>query len=253
MILVNVYTPKEVRIWYRMWPNREDLLPEPCDEFFSPEEVYDIGEPPEWMGDMDLDVVLSPSWPHEVKEGGSSFYYQWVYWALGQGLAPRQPFQLRIFEPKYSSYWTDCGYECDEDWAWEICDRIPLSDRIAADRWSRFMKHAQLSRARIVEQLRESREAQLQDMGSMYLKYDGYWTHGYYDEMCPPNGIRVLLMTRNEGKIKYQPWRGCNTCLGQGEDDNGKTEVALGKLLEVVSSNLPHIPPEAIKSLPVRW
>jgi hypothetical protein len=251
MTLVNLYTDTEVRIWYQLWLAREDLYPEPCA-------VGDIGEPPEWLGEMDLDILVSISSTYkeiEVGEGEEKhcFSYPWVQWGLEHGLAPRQPFQLRIFAPEYSVVGWECP-EWDEEWTYEICDRAPLSNEVAAIRWSRFMKHARLSRETIVKQLKEARVQQLQDVKSMYLHYSWYWAHGsYYDEMCPPDGVSVTLQTRNEGKIKYHPWRGCSWCLGQGRDNDGKNEVALGKLIEEVTRKYPHLTPEVIRSLPVRW
>lgn len=102
MQLVNIYCPSEVRVWFSMHPDhfREDLC--------LRERGRDrIGTPPEWFTDDPIgrcEEVLDLYGSFRSVDSGEGWVFteRSTLWALEHGIAPGQPFLVRISEPQWS-------------------------------------------------------------------------------------------------------------------------------------------------------
>lgn len=174
--LVNTYTPNEVRLWCRLfWSKTEDLdieelqedfvqfdiePKEPMKELTLSEQLFDVPsghfkpspEPefkppsyvPEWffyeMGQEGLPGIIDPSnysWPNHDLD-------PWAVFALCNGIAPFQPFLLRIPMPHYSRTYGDWGYEYDVEYDHEVIAVQPLSEKQKLQRWEAYFKSVEL-------------------------------------------------------------------------------------------------------------
>jgi hypothetical protein len=172
-LLINTYTPSEVRIWCRLfWSKDEDLdieelqedlyqfeleppkPPKPESPFSdmlkdylpgqikpTPEPAFKRPEyPPSWyvydIQETGLRDVIDPG---RMQNWGDSFD-AWAFWALGNGLAPLQPFLLSIPRPYYPGpdYW---GEYDGPEYEHAVVDRIPLKDSRALKQWERYLKN----------------------------------------------------------------------------------------------------------------
>ena len=104
------------------------------------------------QNDGDILAALTPSpavcthelWiDYEVANGGwegiFGFDLEWLNFALGEGIAPRQPFRVRFDQPNYHSHQTPDGTEYDVDFNWDIAWVEPLTDCSAANRWVEWL------------------------------------------------------------------------------------------------------------------
>jgi hypothetical protein len=98
-----------------------------------------LGETPEWL-DQELSndgwngIFGFDSWQRV-----SSAWSYLTEWALGEGIAPDQPFCIRLYPPRY----VRCGgYDCEEwdvEWDWEVVKVAPWSQKRAADAWLKLL------------------------------------------------------------------------------------------------------------------
>jgi hypothetical protein len=180
-----------VYVWLWLEEYDEDLEIEECA-------ASSIGDMPEWLdpelGQGGWESIISPTWTTVESGLGWCFARTWTTWALREGIAPRQPFQLEVHPPRYCR----CGGyeypdEWDVEWTWDIVriERWPQERVLKAwDRWTRRVKcYDEYARSRMKTFL----EKQTTDIKSMYVHTSWYWPSGTYDEMSPPGGVRVKL------------------------------------------------------------
>lgn len=230
--LVDILTPGECRIWFRLVGGDLDL--KPCG-------THAIGTEPEWLrfeveqGDWDMLAEYSLAW----RTG-----WERMEWALERGLAPRQPFLMAIEKPEYSKTWTDCGYEYDTHYSAEVIAVAPLSLGVAARRWERWIWEDAEFRAEEAKEkgARDAARAALheqaiRDPSALYLDSEPYYGPGDALDWIP-SGIRIWL------KSSY------GVTLAHGEDSRGSCDKAMEDLLKRAAQVLPDVRPEYIRALP---
>lgn len=152
--LCDAYAEDAVLIWYRLVPEDQgDLAPEPCGTNW-------VGGTPKWWRDPDddLSMILDPGSSRDTYEG-YSFNCAWMTWALENGLAPGQPFLMRIQAP----LWTKCSYEYDEwdcEWSSDVVRRMPNSFARARASWSLALARIQAYRRAFVQRYEAHRALQ---------------------------------------------------------------------------------------------
>jgi hypothetical protein len=67
---------------------------------------------------------------------------------------------------------------------------------------------------------------------------DIFYSTGYIDEMCPPTGVRVMLLSEHGGPS-----------LARGEHPDGSWTTAWEQLLAEVAKNLPGLDADFVKKL----
>lgn len=173
-LLVNRYTQEEVQIWCRLfWSKDDDLDIEELQEDLYQFELEPPKPPkPPSLAEMlrepeetEFKVAPEPLWSppsyypdwyaYDIRETGlgdvidpgrmqnwGDQFDAWAFWALENGLAPLQPFLLRIPMPRYTrSYLYEYGcYEYDAEYSHDVIDRIPMKDSQALKQWERYLK-----------------------------------------------------------------------------------------------------------------
>ncbi len=217
--LHNVYTKESVYVWYRFIEDALDVEPDSCEQ-------DSIGRMPLWMADnedFDITIILDTRFRD----------MRWATWAIEHGLAPGQPFLLRIDSPDYSSdYWTG---EVDVEWNYEFIRAMPCKPERTARSWERvlrnidaFVKARDEYRAKL-DHLRRT------DTTAYCLRADSYWPSKYgYDDMTPPSGLSIYLCSKHQELPNPKPKLHLSWAVNlvSGEDDDGKWEVAFERLVE---------------------
>src|SRR6185436_16404354 len=184
--LCNAYTEKAIYLWHKLvYDGTSDLDHEECG-------TAEIGGIPTWWakeGDHSLDTIFSPQWTHTT-HGGHEFRDQWLRWGLENGIAPGQPFLVRIGKPHYS---TDYYGEVDCEWDVEVVRVMPSTPARALRSLARVMKRIEAYFELFLRRKNRLRDLQDTDASALSLKTEPYFTEYYYDDMAMPNGLRVIL------------------------------------------------------------
>lgn len=124
--MCDVYTSKAIYVWHKL-VGRVCLDTEECGH-------YSVGRLPAWRyWDESYSV-------HDMLTADTSSYEEvYIHWALEHGVAPGQPFLLRINEPEYTRCGGYDGYdEFDVDWSYEFIRAVPWSRDKALRSWAAF-------------------------------------------------------------------------------------------------------------------
>lgn len=230
--LVDILTPAECRIWFRLAGGDLDL--KPCG-------TEALGTEPEWLS-------------FEVDQGGwdalAEYPLDWrtgwerADWALERGIAPRQPFLMAIGQPEYTTTSTQEGTEHDVFYSAEVLEVAPLREGHAARRWERWIWQDALFRAEKEKEQRAREAARsalheqaLRDPSALYLDSEPYYGPGDALDWIP-SAIRIWL------KSSYGP------TLAYREDGRGNRDKAMDDLLKRAAEVLPGVRPEYIRALP---
>lgn len=185
---------------------------------------------------------------HGDEVEGWTFTKYGIEWAKKHGIAPGQKFQVKCDSPNYYSYDTDCGREYDASFSSTVVYVEKWTDKRVAKAWDRFNKKRDKFLEETRKKLHDFKEMERTDVGAMSLRYDGYYAHGYYDEMCGPDGLMIQLMTKhqNPGVGNKSAWG----ILAEGRSDRNNHEEAFNGLWEVVQRNNIPLTYEQLKNLP---
>lgn len=94
---------------------------------------------PEWFYyEMEQDGLSSFLNSYNLGYSWDDTFPEMARWGLENGIAPFQPFLLRFPMPYYSKSWTDCGYEYDVDYSWEIMRVLPWPTEKVQKQWERY-------------------------------------------------------------------------------------------------------------------
>lgn len=269
--LVDVFVPEgEAYVWVQLVPDCNDLQLERCGEEAWGELRYPPAPPPEepealepywkvlregfdpecppspepewfeWeVSNGGIETFIGPAWKHP-DDGDLMAPATWAAWALEEGIAPEQPFLLRIGIPRYSR---DYYGECDVDYEYNIERTLPLSSQEAFERWTKFFNEVRDDRAALLKQRAKLKELARTDLDALFLRRDVYFSGpSTYDDMAMPNGVSVVLYS------SHGQW----TQLASGRDDDGEFKTAMDQLVAEVAKRYPHIPEDFVRHLPYR-
>ena len=237
-MLYNTFTlNKEARIWFYFLPDGVDLEIEECGE--------DIGTRPEWI-EFETDHM---SWQDIILHGCglSSYVRSMTYFALTHGIAPKQAFLVHFKEPEFQTHCTDYGADSDMEYDCEIVQIEPLARKLALRRWSRELKEVLADRAKMAENQAILETKQKSEIESMYIRFDSYYTQGYY-EMSPPDGSIVSLCTKRTGLGNPPYPYSLNHVLVSGRAP--RQEDAWKDLVKNVKAFLPKLTEKRLRKLP---
>lgn len=236
--LVDVFIGNSAYVWYRFLQTggRYDL---DIERYGGAH----IGEPQTWF---------------EEYEDTSNFWYSMtgsrydgtrgLSFALKEGIAPGTPFLMQFGPPR----WYRCSYEYDEydvEYDFEIVRVMPRPSALAGKSFERAFE-----RKRRYEEARARYQAKLdawqrKNLGAMYISQELFYADGY-DEMCPPHGKRVFLMTSITG-LPHEKNYGWGRQFFSAEDKEA-WEPAFEKLRIRAEKEL-GITTEQFNRLPRKW
>jgi hypothetical protein len=213
-----------------------DLGPTPCD----PDE--EVGEVPEWwLQTDDLDEVLGMHMSPRIAFGTGESWIPYTQWALENGIAPGQPFQLEIDLPTvHRSGWETIEY--DVEWQFIVVQVQPLPAVRAAQRWARHFRKLAASSELDRRESIERREHLLRNTGAMTVRRElfiGTWSGSGKDR------TRFTL---------YGP-RNAYIASGECEDGDKEAEkstyaqVAFDRMVKDACEKSPYLNPEVIHDI----
>lgn len=120
---LDIYTETDGRVWLRVWPwDGADAIG-----------THVLGDP-----DV-LWVVRETDWETVL---GCVFTSDWLAFLAREGIAPDQPFQVRVFNQRtYKTGNPSDGYEHDADWDVEVVAIEPWSPARVAESWESMLIH----------------------------------------------------------------------------------------------------------------
>lgn len=220
---IDEWYPTECYLWYTIMEDGPDWEFDPAGEGH-------IGEPRDWIDDIDIAMDLRGN------------YSQVLDMALHEGLSPEQLFLVHITRPHwYRSSWEYVEYDMDYDL--QIIRREP--HEIGPRGFERAVVEV-FEWRKAMERLKEDRvRARWAMTERMYLKWEPYWPH--WDSWGYPRGLRAALVTTlfcpDEPEKHVTQW------LATGCSDEGSREEALSKLAEKVRERRPDLTVERLQEL----
>lgn len=162
----------------------------------------------------------------------SSFNGNWVFrsglfqLATEYGIAPEQPFCVRLWYDSWQDYWG----EYDERVDWEITHITPLDPLVATERIAKYIAYA-----KECVYAREKRERQLHHdrhsiVDSLYVKWDYYFANSYCDGV-PPDGLMLRLCTTVGG----------HQDMFHARSDSGDREEVISKMRVHIALRYPTV------------
>lgn len=239
--MIDFYEPHGALLWFHLVDDGHDLSIESCSDTF-------MGDPT-WLEDYD------PYWEHELgiqhrsepAELGYTFSSTIYIWALQEGIAPEQPFQVYISKPRwYKCSWEYEEYDADVDCWIEKIKRIPIEEHLR--RWEEFLESRRKYKIEMTEYRRKLKHRRETDVDAMFLQYDSYWHRNPTDYF--PDGRIVRLCTKH-ARLE-EPGQYGVVFLLEGRDNGGKNEVAMDNLVKRALEHYPHLTEEKIRALPWR-
>jgi hypothetical protein len=238
--LVDFYDNSECHIWYLFTEEGSDFNLEECAN-------SEDGDKPEWLtyeveysGADIFDFGGCTETPVGFGDEGIG---RTATWALENGIAPYQPFRLRIQPPSYYSCSWEYPSEVDRDMDWWV-DRItPISDFDASRRWEHWLSERKLHFEMTADRSKWVNHILDHSVEWMSLSWNSYhsaraYTDGY------PDGIRVSLKSGGWIEGRYEERR-----YGEGRSDDGDRSVAMKDLLRQVKPRLPHLHGNKIRNM----
>ncbi len=221
--LVDIISDEEVRTWERLSYDGQTLGTAWCEG--SNRETW-----PEWAREVDVDTALG------IPFGRDS----WLRWALQNGVAPGQPFLVRMDRPvgHYDAY----NHEYDEDYSGELVEVRPIPLRLALKRWEHFLRKLEAEDAMEAAARASFRKLVERDTGRMYVRqflYDSNHSHGNWGL---PTGIGFKLETSHN-----PPYT-----LVEARSDSGDRKKAMEELQEKACAMFPQLTPELALGLEIR-
>lgn len=241
----NVAAEDHLDVWCRLTSSFTDLELVEMD-------VDQEGNSPSWVVDdhsFCLTDAVSADSKYEVVEG-LELRCGWSRWALEHGVAPGQPFLIRVHATEGSSSFNGETTEYDSWNTWELLAIRPWPARKVLRSWTRFFaERIHGARMAAARHPRRFEQAQLGPGGGCYEIHSWpYFAPGQHpsDDMEMPAGHQMALRVRGPGG-----W--CET-LATGRSDRGDPEEAMTALL-ANCVRLPYLrlSPKEIQALPRRW
>lgn len=259
----DIFLSTGIYMWFQLKENGEDLTlvtvnnynggdgGDGGDSSVNRGNAAFIGDMPEGLVDITTELGWDSAFyvAFTTEESGLGWVFDtsWTEWALRNGVAPYQPFLIKM--DGLPTYYATCD-EWDVDFApWEIVEKEPWSAFEVSRHWEHWFMMRTRYRERARVQMRRLLYLRKHDLNAMYISVDTYWPRGCV-EGCFPDGLRVSLYSRHTSV------EGFNKCawnsLAEGRDDTGNRGVALNRLIEKVRETLPHLSEEFIRVLAKR-
>ena len=187
---------------------------------------------------------LCPS--HTTVESGEGWVFarSWAQFALENGLAPHQAFQVRV-AVDYSTCITDEGPEYDTNFDCVTTQVEPIAAQEACERWHDWVKSAAdaAEHSRIL--MRELKRRQREDFEAMWTRVGSYWARNTWrDEMSMPDGISVKLETTHTS-VPFLGKHSWGTLLEVKRDD-GNIDKAMQDYKDACLKAFPGMDAEAV-------
>ena len=249
--LVDFFSTKSARVWYRLHANGgDDLCAERVNAFYSRQggwqNTYAVGRTPAWW-ESDLDLITGNYHGYREVIEGREFSTTWLQWALENGIAPGQPFLLGIDAPS-----TSVSYEgeYDEEWDYDLVDIREWPRAYVLKQWERYFRKRDAARALGLRAQKELQAIVLKDVAALYLvsymspgdQFDsGYGTRGWKHQL-------TLLSRRTYAVPYFSGLVSALQCTGYGSD----LRAAYDDLIEKACARIPQLSPELIRRMEVR-
>lgn len=241
----NYYLSSGLYIWFQLEEGEEDLYIVEIGDI-------DIGVRPESLieeiSESDWDCILGMGYSYNESGLGWSFVSTITEWAIRHGIAPYQPFCVKIDSPPYYSF--DCTGECDINFApWNFAKINKLTISEIVDNWERWFNKRKEYRNNAKKLMRKLLDLRQNDLNAMYLSVFSYYVNHYcVDEMFFPSGVGVKLCSRHNSikdlnKFTYGSFL-------EGRSNEGKLDEAISKIIEKANIEFPHLSSKFIRNLP---
>lgn len=174
--LVSIFSEELVYMWYILdYGDYVENEPFPEDLYLMRLDTDSVGIQPEWLdeeeGDLGPDFFVEPGWSTEDTGEGWVFITTWARWGLMNGIAPRQPFLVRIEKPIWRiDYWG----EADVEICWDMIYVKKISEFEKCIRWERFFEHRAKYREQSINKMRYLESVRANDKSAMYISYNVY-------------------------------------------------------------------------------
>ena len=155
------------------------------------------------------------------------------------GVAPGQPFLVRIQQPK----WTCSGWETPEwdcEWYWDFIRAMPRTDKQVLQAWKGFFKFRDAFQRQQIERVRRLEALRKYDLRALYVE-KGSYSWGSYDPDYGHEGVGLEIQlktkrTRLSGMLQsYHP------TLASGRSKRQDYETAARDLIKNALEKLPHL------------
>lgn len=242
--LIDFYEPEGALLWFRLVDEGNDLSFESCSDTFIGDPTWLEDYEPYWTSELD---IVHRSEPAEFGYRFSSTVY---IWALQEGIAPEQPFQVYISKPRwYKSGWEIEEWDAEVDCWVEKIKRIPIEEHLR--RWEEFLEARRQYKIEMTEYRRKLKHLRETDVSAMFLQTDVYWHRNPIDYI--PDGLIIRLCSKHVRLEEGEPGRLGMVFLLEGRDNEGRREVAFDNLVKSVLKHFPHLTEDQIKNLPWRY
>jgi len=243
----DLFTSKEIRLWYCLQSNG-------CHDLYYTrrEDTCAIGSIPKWWDNdpEDLSTILGIdefSNANAVEIEGLTFRYPWLYWALCNGIAPGQSFQIAFSEPTYTR--TSWEYdEWDAEWDGFVCQIEPWPTSYIVRRWSSFLTKLERQRLFAVREYKELERSVMKNTGAMVIQQSSYTPNNgpmYKGVRLSLNSTLRKTHASASGKYVCTQW-------GTGFNDSGNLNVAMAQLVKEACASNSFLCPEVIYSMEVK-
>jgi hypothetical protein len=244
--IVDFYDERECHIWYLFTEEGSDLELEECAD-------EEQGEKPEWLT---YEIEYSG---HDIYDFGGSTETHVTFgpegigrtatWALENGIAPYQPFRIRIEPPRYYNCSWEYPQEMDVEHTWWVDRVMRISDFDASRRWEHWLADRKMHFEMTDDHSRWKNNILAHTVEWMHLDWNPYHSSKAYRDGYP-DGISVSLVSNGwiEGHHEHRRW-------ASGYSDDGDRDEALRAMLKEAKKQLPHIHGNKIRGMawiPVR-
>ena len=231
--LLNFYSSPVCYMWLVLALGGDDLRLEEMT-------VDAVGDAPKWLREEGIwSLVEVPLIPHAsvpFRNSSHGFSSGLIEWGLREGIAPFQPFLVRIEKPRWYQSWPDG--EWDEEINTTVERVHPLPAKRLATSWVRAMCaiHKYRERAEVaVQQLDEQRKA---DVDAMYVSRRTFESGEVMASLCS--------IHRQTSMGRWSMWPELVSTRSKES-----SAVAMEHMLKLCAEKLPHVPQERIRAMKI--
>lgn len=233
-------------VWFKFEIDEgDDLCPVLLSELPEADENCEPNKNSEYFLKYEIDMggvesVLDVECSYINYENGVGCDQKFMQFALENGIAPYQPFRVKI-EAKYSSGWTDCGMEYDSSFYYEILQIEPMDEKDKLKNWEEYLcafnEYRQYMTERNVRRkiAREELESKRRvDFSAMFVEYEPYYNSkdNYYDGWGKQSGLIMKLCSEHTGTEEFSFL--CNKEIFSLRREDGNRELLRKEMREKI-------------------